>query len=100
MKMATEEQVKAAIKSLRFKILEKSQATKDEYLLKKLFDECDVNKNGCLGTYDLDLMMKKLGVPTQAIVVAPVLEKIDRNKSGYLEYDDFKEFVSRDPYPI
>ena len=44
--------------------------------------------------------MKKLGLKVDPMTVAPALEKIDRNKSGYLEYDDFKELVSRDPYPL
>lgn len=32
-----EEEVKAAIKALRFKLIQKSQGTKDEFLLRKLF---------------------------------------------------------------
>ena len=53
-------------------------------MLNKLYAEFDSNKNGCLGAYELDIMMKKLEAPVNAKVVAPILEKLDRNKSGYL----------------
>lgn len=33
-----EEQVKIATKNLRFKLIEKSQGTKDDYLVRKLFN--------------------------------------------------------------
>lgn len=69
-------------------------------MLNKLYAEFDFNKNGCLGAYEVDLMMKKLEVAVSAKVVGPILERLDRNKSGYLEFDDFKELVFRDPYPI
>lgn len=45
-------------------------------------------------------MMKKLECGCHPHVVGPALDKLDRNKSGYLEFDDFKLFVAKDPYPI
>lgn len=37
-KAVKEDQIKAVIKSLRFKLIEKSQGTKDELLVRKLFN--------------------------------------------------------------
>lgn len=95
-----EEEVKAALKELRFKLIQKTQGTQDEYLLRKLFEEFDRNKNYSIGTYELDLMLKKIGVPVAAKLVEPMLVKLDKNTSGFIEYEEFKKFLFFDPYPI
>ena len=55
-----EEEVKGAIKGFRYKLIQKSQGTSDEFMLRKIFNEFDKNKNSMLGAYELDLMLKKL----------------------------------------
>ena len=95
-----EEEVKSALKELRFKLIQKTQGTQDEYLLRKLFEEFDRNKNSSIGTYELDLMLKKVGVPVAPRFVEPMLVKLDKNCSGYIEYEEFKKFIFFDPYPI
>jgi hypothetical protein len=47
---------------LRSKLVQKSQGTKDDYLLRKLYEEFDRNQNYSLGAYELDLMLKQLGI--------------------------------------
>ncbi len=85
---------------MRSRLLEITQGSKDEFIVKKLFQEFDQNNNGFLSAYDLDLMMKKLDAQTASHVVAPALSKIDRNESGYIELEDFKKFLYHDPYPL
>ena len=53
-----------------------------------------------LGAYELDLMLKKLEVPVQARLVGPLLKKLDKNETGFIEYEEFKRFVFFDPYPV
>jgi Ca2+-binding EF-hand superfamily protein len=48
---------------LRFKLIQKSKGTNDEFLLTKLFNEYDENKNGYISSFELDLMLKKLELP-------------------------------------
>lgn len=73
-----------AIKNLRYRLIEKSQGTKDELLIKKLFDEYDNNGTAYLGPYNLDQMMQKLGVAADPSVTEAVFEAIDKNNSGYI----------------
>ena len=40
---ATEQEIKDVIKALRFKLIQQSQATKDDYLLRKQFATFDSN---------------------------------------------------------
>ena len=68
--------------------------------MRKLFEEFDRNKNYSIGTYELDLMMKKLEIQVAARIVEPVLERLDKNKSGYIEYEEFKQFLFFDPWPV
>ena len=69
-------------------------------MLRKIFEEFDRNKNYSIGTYELDLMMKKLEVPVAARFVEPILNKLDKNCSGYIEYEEFKKFLFFDPWPV
>lgn len=56
-------------KELRAKLIQKSQGTKDEYLVHKLFEEFDLNQNYSIGPYELDLMLKKLKVTAAPQIV-------------------------------
>ncbi len=62
MEEAREKEVKKYVLLLRNKLLERTQGSKDELLMLKLFKEFDINGNSYLGGYDVDLMLKKLGV--------------------------------------
>lgn len=95
----TEEALREIIKALRFKLIQKSKGTKDEFLMKKLFDEYDENKNGFISPFQLDLMLKKLELPIKAEAVEPLFRKLDKNASGFIEYDEFKRFLFFDSFP-
>ena len=45
-------------------------------------------------------MLKKLGAGAAPKIVDPLLDKIDTNKSGFIEYEEFKKYLFVDPYPI
>lgn len=53
-----EEQIKILVKSLRFKLIEKSQGTKDELLVRKLFQEYDKHGHYYLTSNDISQMIK------------------------------------------
>ena len=42
------EEIKEAIKIIRFKLIQMTEGTHEEFLLKQVFDEFDANKNGSL----------------------------------------------------
>jgi Ca2+-binding EF-hand superfamily protein len=81
---AREEQIRAAIKALRYKLIEKSQGTKDELLIRKLFSEFDKNNNFYLTANDLNRMVKSFSIEADPSVTEAVHERIDKNSSGYI----------------
>lgn len=85
---------------MRFKLIQMTGGTHEEYILKQLFSEFDTNKNGVLGEDELYTMLVKLEIPTEKRLVQPLLKKLDKNNSGVVEYDEFKNFLFFDPYHI
>lgn len=88
------------VKALRFKLIQKSKGTNDEFLLRKLFSEYDENRNGYISSLELDLMLKKLELPVAEAIVEPLFRVLDKNHSGFIEYDEFKTFIFFDPFHI
>jgi hypothetical protein len=54
------EEVKSAIKLIRFKLIQRTEGTHEEFILKQLFNEFDVNKNNFLCLDELQKMLVKL----------------------------------------
>lgn len=54
------EEVKEAIRIIRFKLIQMTGGTHEEFLLKQVFDEFDANKNGSLCEDELHTMLVKL----------------------------------------
>ena len=79
-----EDIIRKETKSLRFKLIEKTQGSKDELLVRKLFDEYDINKNFYLSAFDTSNMLKRLGLEVPAKVAETIHERIDKNNSGYI----------------
>jgi Ca2+-binding EF-hand superfamily protein len=81
---ATQQELEAVIRALRFKLIQKTNGTSDEFLLRKVFDEFDINRNSSISAYELDLMLKELELPTPAKLISPLMLHLDKNKSGYI----------------
>ena len=66
--------------------------------MKKVFDEFDSGKMGSLRIEDLYMMLVKLEVTIEERLLKPLFDRFDRNKSGLVEYDEFKNFLFFDPF--
>lgn len=45
-------------------------------------------------------MIKRLGLEVDPQVAETIHERIDKNNSGYVEFEEFKKFLYYDPYPF
>ena len=59
-----------------------------------------MNRNGKLCEDELHTMLIKLEIPTDKGLIVPLLKKLDVSGNGAVEYDEFKNFLFFDPYPI
>lgn len=92
-------EIKDIIKTLRYKLIQLSKGSQDEYLLRKLFKEFDINKSGYLTLDDLSAMMVRLESPLNSNYLAAVFTFVDKNKSGYIEFEEFVNLVVNNPFP-
>lgn len=44
-------------------------------------------------------MISSFGIQAEPSVIEAVHERIDKNNSGYIEFEEFKKFLYYDPYP-
>jgi len=93
------EEIKSIIKNIRFKLIQLSGGSQDEFLLRKLFKDFDLTKSGFLTLEELEAMLIRLQAPVQDAHLWAVFNHIDKNKSGYIEFEEFVNFVVYDPYP-
>lgn len=56
----SKETIKELVKKFREKLITHTSGTKDEFLLKKLFDEVDINKSGNLTADELYILSMKI----------------------------------------
>ena len=62
-------------------------------MVRKLFDEFDSNKNFYLSSYDLSQMLIKNGMQLSPALIERVHERLDKNGSGYIEFEEFKYYM-------
>lgn len=95
----SKEEVKSIIKTIRYKLIQLSKGSQDEFLLRKLFKDFDLNKSGFLTLDELQAMLIRMETPVHEAYLWAVFNHIDKNKSGYIEFEEFVNFVIYDPFP-
>ena len=91
------ERLNTLIATVRLK-LQSLAKTQDEYLLRNIFKEFDVNRNGCLTVDELQAMLYKLGIAVERKYLMALFRKFDVNKSGVIEFEEFCTFLTYNPY--
>lgn len=94
----TKEQIEYLTKTLRHKLLDFSKQSIEEYVLRDLFKQFDVNKSGDLTVDELTMMLAKLGISCDRKYVRALFNKFDTNKNGVIEFEEFVDYVIRSPY--
>jgi Ca2+-binding EF-hand superfamily protein len=96
----TVEEVKAALKTIRFKLLQKTSGTHEEFILRKVFNEFDSARRGLLGEEELSAMLTKLEIPTERRLLAPLIGKLSQRGDGCIDFADFEQFLFYDPFHL
>ena len=65
--------------------------------LRKVFDEIDEDKSGCISTMELGDAMKKLGHHMKSSQIKEILQKVDYDNSGDVNFKEFEAFFKYVP---
>ena len=92
------ETVRNIVKNFRFKLIQLSKGTQDEFLLRKMFKDFDVNKSGYITIDELNALLVRIEMPLHPSHLGSIFSHIDTNKSGFIEFEEFVYFLINDPY--
>ena len=93
------ETVKQIVKTLRQRLIQNTTGNHDEFVMRKLFNDFDVNRSGNLCLEELYAMMIKLEIPIHKKYLGAVFNKFDANKNGVIEFEEFINYIINNPYP-
>ncbi|CDW86450.1 ef hand family protein [Stylonychia lemnae] len=84
------------LKEVRLRILE--LARNDPKLLRKVFNDFDLNQSGHLTIDEVTNMIAKLKISVERKMVYPFFKIIDNDNSGGVEFAEFERYVISNPY--
>ena len=94
----TKEQIEMLTKTMRHKLLDFSNKSTEELVIRNAFREFDLNGNGVLTSDELQAMLVRLQISVDRRYIGALLKKFDRNGNGVIEFDEFVNFMVHDPY--
>lgn len=92
------DKIKQLIQMMRQKLQVLSNRSTEEFVLRKMFKDFDLNNSGSLTIDELAGMMAKLGISVERKYISAMIKELDTNKTGMLEFEEFATFLIYDPY--
>jgi len=92
------ERIDYFIKLIRQKLMTMSPNGQEEFTLRNIFRNFDSNQDGVLTIRELEGLSSKLGVAMNPNEMQAVFDRIDSNKNGMLEFEEFAKHLLEDPY--
>ncbi len=86
------------VNTVRHKLQNMCKGSNDEFVLRKIFKDFDLNKNGVLTVDELNAMMARLGISVERKYLTALFKKFDLNKSGFIEFEEFCAYVVHNTY--
>lgn len=65
----------------------------NEILVKKIFNDFDINGSGCLTIDEVTSMVAKLQISVERKYVRPFFKIMDKNNNGAVEFAEFEAFL-------
>ena len=60
---------------------------------KKEFSQCDIDGDGRISVQDISMLMKRLKKTSDVDLIRKMIEEIDQNKNGFIEFNEFLEII-------
>lgn len=94
----TQEQVNDYVNLIRERLVTMTKGVEDEFRLQQLYKSFDRHNSGMLSSTELDGLLLKLNIVIPKDVLPLLFKSLDKNRSGYIEFDEFCNFVLYNPY--
>jgi len=75
-----------------------SNNTEEEFKLRTIFKQFDLNQSGGISVIELAAMLAKLGVLVDNKYIEAMFKQIDTNNNGIIEFSEFANLVIYNPY--
>ena len=86
---------KATVKHLHTEVKSRvlQLARNDPALLRKIFNDFDLNQSGHLTIDEVTNLIAKLKISVERKYVYPFFKVVDQNNSGGIEYEEFEAYI-------
>ena len=91
-------QVMHVLGLMRQRLITLANSQQEEFKLRDMFRTFDKDKSGYLSADELAGLLAQLGVAVKDHELISVMNMLDKNKNGVIEFDEFENFVVVDPY--
>lgn len=92
------DEVKRIIGMLRQRLLTLTAKSYEEFTLRKIFKQFDLNNSNTITLDELAAMLAKLGISVDRKYIVGMMKKLDTNGTGVIEFDEFANLIVNDPY--
>lgn len=93
-----QDQIRHLTSMMRQRLITLSNSSQEEYMLRKIFQQFDLNQSGSITNDELAGLLAKLGISVERKYLVAMIEVLDSNKSGAIEFEEFANFLINDPY--
>lgn len=97
---AHKEAIAHFLSQIRLRLLEMSNSSTEEFVLRKIFNQFDTNESGTLTIDELAALIAALKLSCERKYLYGILKVIDTNNSGAIEFEEFLNYVINNPYKV
>jgi len=92
------DEIRRVIGLIRQRLLTLSGESTEEFTLRKIFQQFDLNGSGSITLDELDAMVAKLGISVERKYITGLLKALDTNNTSTIEFEEFTNLLVNDPY--
>jgi Ca2+-binding EF-hand superfamily protein len=75
-----------------------ANGSNEEYVLRGIFKDFDINKSGNLTYEEFNLLLVKLAILVDRKFSLALFKRFDTNDNGVIDFEEFVSWVIFDPY--
>ena len=90
--------IERLLKLVRQRIITLANGSQEEYALRKIFSDFDLNGSKNMCHSELEGVLSKLGVDYEEKQMMALFDRIDVNGNGFIEFEEFNNFILHHAY--